>query len=76
MSTRQYIDPLFNNPTSRHQVKASVKVESALVSATEKPPRSPTSKQPMQLVEGAYNGKVFSMWVDVSNRLSIPVRKD
>jgi len=75
MSTRQYIDPLFN-PTPRQQVKASIKVESALVSATEKPPRSPTSKQPMQLVEGAYNGKVFRMWIDPTNRLSIPVRSN
>jgi hypothetical protein len=67
------IDPLFNLPAS-HKKAQPIKVESSLVSATERPPHSTVSNQPMQLVEGAYGGKTFKLWVDTANRIAIPVR--
>ena len=74
--TNNRIDPLFNNPTAdKKAVVSKITVESSLVSASEKPPLSPSSKQPMQLVEGAYGNKTFKMWIDSQNRLAIPVKE-
>jgi len=72
------IDPLFQNESlvKHTPVTASAPVvASQLVSASERPPLSPTSKLPMTLVEGAYKGRTFKMWCDLTNRLSVPVRK-
>jgi hypothetical protein len=75
--TRELIDPLFCNPEADKKViKAKVEVISSLVAATEKPPLSSASKQPMQLVKGSFQGKEFSMWVDLGARTCIPVKED
>jgi hypothetical protein len=70
------IDPLFNNPNlNKKVVVANAAAKSnQLTSATETPPKS-INKKPMQLVEGAYNGKKFLMWVDLTERSAIPVRE-
>ena len=74
---QEYIDPLFNNPMQeKKKAIEPIEVNSALVAANELPPRSPTTKKPMTLVEGAYGNKVFKMWVDLDQRLAIPVREN
>ncbi|MDE1906734.1 MAG: hypothetical protein KGH75_09840 [Rhodospirillales bacterium] len=66
------IDPLFNNKTLKPTTKEKIKVESALIAANERAPVS--NGKSMQLVEGAYKGQSFQMWIDVDNRLAIPVK--
>jgi hypothetical protein len=71
------IDPLFNPSTLSKppSVKPTVVATSLLTSSNEPAPKSHMGGT-MMLVEGAYKGKAFKLWVDQANRLAIPVRKD
>ena len=63
------IDPLFNNaslPTKKTEITA----------AFDTTPTSPISRAPMQLVEGAFEGRTFKMWIDAQNRIAIPAKSN